>query len=971
MRSKTNLALVSMVPNTSTTSYGNIHWMVPCAINNLFTGRAELLLRMQKALHVNHTSSANKQKRFVITGLGGQGKSEICLKVADLMREEFWGIFWVDVGRPATAESDFIAVAKTLGQPVDSVSNALQVLATTKQRWLLILDNADDPDFNYQVYLPSGTQGAIIITSRIPECRQYNTVGAEALEGLKDQYPRELLLKAAEFPPESWSSYNSQAEEVVRLLGSHTLALIQAGAYIAKGHCQLHQYPQFYRRQRKRLLKFRPKQAQSRYCDVYATFEASADVLEQSKSEAAEDALRLLEILSMLDSGILPLRIFEDAWGGGRNVLRTNPIAASAMDALSRGHLSRLPSFVVVDSNEWDPFRLLEASSLLVSLSLVTRHDLDGLPGLSMHPLTHAWAKVRQDLEQQCVAWITTGCVLALSQSNDHTWQTQERRLLPHMQSYLDVEISRVLPFGTEAIVVPILLKCGWNLQGMRQDSKLSHLLEDMFTELRKEPNEPSKESLPLYDLQARSLLNLGKNKKAMELLEQVVKIHKTTLAEDHLDRLASQHELASAYHANGQVKEAVDILEQVVKIQETTLAENHPDRLASQHELACAYHANGQVKEAVDILEQVVKIHKTTLAEDHPHRLASLHELARAYQANGQVKEAVVILEQVVKIEETTLAEDHPDRLASQQALALTYQANGQVKEVVDILEQVVKIKETMLAEDHPNRLASQHVLASAYKANGQVKEAVDILEHVVKIKETTLAEDHPSRLVSQHELARAYKANGQVREAVDILEQVVKIEETTLAEDHPDRLASQQALALTYQANGQVKEAVDILEQVVKIKETMLVEDHPNRLASQHVLASAYKANGQVKEAVDILEHVVKIKETTLAEDHPSRLASQHELARAYKANGQVREAVDILEHVVKIKETTLAEDHPSRLASQHALALAYHANGQVKEGVKVIEQVVKIKQSKLHKSHPSRVISEKVLAYFLREL
>ncbi len=32
-------------------------------------------------------------------------------------------------------------------------------------------------------------------------------------------------------------------------------------------------------------------------------------------------------------------------------------------------------------------------------------------------------------------------------------------------------------------------------------------------------------------------------------------------------------------------------------------LAEDHPDQLASQHELARAYKANGQVKEAVALL--------------------------------------------------------------------------------------------------------------------------------------------------------------------------------------------------------------------------------------------------------------------------------------------------------------------------------------------------------------------------------
>src|SRR5204863_424631 len=110
-------------------------------------------------------------------------------------------------------------------------------------------------------------------------------------------------------------------------------------------------------------------------------------------------------------------------------------------------------------------------------------------------------------------------------------------------------------------------------------------------------------------------------------------------------------------------------------KIKKTVLAEDHPSQLVSQHELAMAYHANGQVKEAVQLLEHVVKIKKTVLAEDHPDQLASQNELARAYQANGQIKEAVQLLEHVVKIEKTTLAEDHPNRLASQHALARAHQ--------------------------------------------------------------------------------------------------------------------------------------------------------------------------------------------------------------------------------------------------------------------------------------------------------
>jgi hypothetical protein len=52
------------------------------------------------------------------------------------------------------------------------------------------------------------------------------------------------------------------------------------------------------------------------------------------------------------------------------------------------------------------------------------------------------------------------------------------------------------------------------------------------------------------------------------------------------------------------------------------SLAEDHPHRLASQHTLAGAYRADGQVGKAVKLLEHAVAVREKVLAEDHPSRL-------------------------------------------------------------------------------------------------------------------------------------------------------------------------------------------------------------------------------------------------------------------------------------------------------------------------------------------------------------
>jgi hypothetical protein len=139
----------------------------------------------------------------------------------------------------------------------------------------------------------------------------------------------------------------------------------------------------------------------------------------------------------MLYSSVLPVQVFQEAWKGCKEVLRTKSEEANDIDDLSQSHVSKLPNFIAVKDDDWDPFRLTEASSLLALLSLVSRHNLDGSLRLPMQPLTYIWAKGRQDPKHQGVAWMIAGCVPTFSRSNTHMWRTHERCLLPHIQSYL------------------------------------------------------------------------------------------------------------------------------------------------------------------------------------------------------------------------------------------------------------------------------------------------------------------------------------------------------------------------------------------------------------------------------------------------------------------------------------------------------------------------------------------------------
>ncbi|RYO81699.1 hypothetical protein DL762_006976 [Monosporascus cannonballus] len=241
------------------------------------------------------------QKRFVPTGLGGQGKSEVCLKVTDELREEFWGVFWVDASSQSTAKAGVSTIAKMLGSRETESDGPQPLLSNidTKRHWLLILDNADDPDVDYQQYYPS--------------------VGYEELGSLDKGDCIPLLLQPMGLSAES-QAVTSAAEKVIHILGSHTLAIIQAGSYIAQGGCSPSDYPLVFQRQRERLLKFNLTQAQSRYHNVYAALEASAQTLDMPESESGRDALCLLQVLSQFHyENVLP-GLLQGAWNGAQEV---------------------------------------------------------------------------------------------------------------------------------------------------------------------------------------------------------------------------------------------------------------------------------------------------------------------------------------------------------------------------------------------------------------------------------------------------------------------------------------------------------------------------------------------------------------------------------------------------------------------------------------------------------------------------
>ncbi|KAI4940762.1 hypothetical protein J4E91_011249 [Alternaria rosae] len=802
-------------------------YYIPFLKNRHFVGRRDELAELRQRLLVEQDC-----RKMSIVGLGGMGKTQVALQFAFEVKETQpeWSIFWL----PAVSMESFEQACAEIVQALHILQSAdkedakemvKQYLSSSRaSRWLLVVDNADDPNILFGSeqsggivdYLPESEGGVTVYTTRTLEVAVSLTRGdvleldamdrRDAIDFLFESLVRKELL-------------NNQAmtDKLLDELTCLPLAIAQAAAYLNINRMTITKYLQLLHRTEQDLVSLLSREFRddTRYKGsanaVATTWVVSFHQIRERDAAAAD----LLAFISCVEWKAIPRSLLPKAQSEGE-------IEEAIGTLCGYSFLARRDGDNQATSGENKQGRDVDQA-----IETEEWYDMHRL----VHLATRSWVKKHGNAGE--VAEDAVRHVADVFPSDDYENRAMWRGYLPHA--------LRLLSSGQHS--------SAW-------------------------------EQSDLCLLVGRCLRVDGRIQEAVVWLERSCE-QRSQLSEDDPSRLASQHVLAMAYEADGQVHRAVELLEHVVDVEEKTLAAEHPDRLASQHALAGAYQADGQVHKAVALMEHVVEVREKTLALEHPHRLASQHNLAIVYQAEGQVHKAVALMEHVVEVQEKTLAPEHPDRLASQHALAMAYQADRQVHKAVGLMEHVVEVQEKTLALEHPSRLASQHALAGAYQADRQVHKAVALLEHVVEVKEKTLAPEHPSRLASQHNLAGAYQADGQVHRAVGLLEHVVEVREKTLAPEHPQRLASQHALAGAYQADGQVHKAVELLQHVVEVKEKTLAPEHPSRLASQHELARAYQADGQVHKAIELLQHVVVVEARTLREDHPSRLVSVKALA------------------------------------------------------------------------------------------
>ena len=234
--------------------------------NKWFTGRQMEIESLERCLALE--KSDHSFRMAAICGLGGCGKTTLAAHFAWEHKPEYeGGVFWVSMEDEKKFDSCVNDLALRLGLMADSsdytLSKILSFISHQKKRWLMVLDNVDQPQLSDNMLKvlfgrwKRESNGHMIITTRRERkeiCQRMNLEPHCCVEvfSFSTQEAKKFLLTRA--GGDNAAGQENKLNELVVELGCLPLALEQAGAHIRSLQCPLSKYLEQYKLERLQLL---------------------------------------------------------------------------------------------------------------------------------------------------------------------------------------------------------------------------------------------------------------------------------------------------------------------------------------------------------------------------------------------------------------------------------------------------------------------------------------------------------------------------------------------------------------------------------------------------------------------------------------------------------------------------------------------------------------------------------------------
>lgn len=689
-----------------------------------------MLTRLHGLLNKKNTTETVTP--YALCGLGGIGKTQTVLEYAYRYQQEYRAIFWIKADTHENLLADFLAIARLLQLPEQSAQDRTVAATAVKhwlqshERWLLILDNADDLTLA-RGFLPSG-QGHILLTTRM------QALGGLAygvqVESMDQEIGTLFLLRRAGLHPPDASTLNNTttdfllAQEIVQGLGGLPLALDQAGAYIEETASSLQEYLDFYHSYRLELLQRRGGLTTDHPEAVATTWALAFTQIENSDPVATD----LLRFCAFLDPDAIP----EELLFAGLQQL-----------AASQREIHRL--------------RFSEAIGSLLRLSLVRRNT--DTHTITVHRLIQSMVRDNLRPEEQS-EWIHRTVHLlyaafpsAVEVSN---WPLCEK-FLPHalLCAYW-LEMANI----TSVKAASLLSTIGYYLN-MRARYEIAKPLfqralcirEQVLTEQHPDTAQTLSDLAYLHHHQ-------DKFEDAMHFLQRSLIIRQQVLGMEHPDTATSLNALALLYRDQGKYEEAEPFFQRALAIRKQIFGTDHPQTAHSLNNLAWLYRNLRKYHEAEPLYEQSHTIRERILGVDHPDTASSLNGLALLYTAQKKYEKAELLFQQALAIRQQMLGTKHLHTAQSMNGLALLYRAQGRYKEAERLFLEVVAIREQVLGANHPRTTTSLHNLALVYYNQRKFEQAESLFQRTLTLREGLFGQEHPRTLAVLKNLIRCQNA-------------------------------------------------------------------------------------------------------------------------------------------------------------------------------------------------------------------
>ncbi|MEV6024359.1 FxSxx-COOH system tetratricopeptide repeat protein [Streptomyces sp. NPDC052036] len=734
-------------------------WNVPDR-NPHFTGRQAQLAQVRDGL-------LNGRRTVVqaLQGLGGIGKSQLALEYAHRFTSQYDTVWWIDAERADQLLVRYTELATRLGiakPDAGAEHNARTLLEhlRTHDRWLIILDNADDPR-DFETLIPTGP-GHVLITSRNPGWNdRVHTLSLGV-------FPRGdalayLTTRVVGIAPE-------QADGLADDLGDLPLALAQAAGVITSG-MTVDRYRALLTDKTARLM------ANGGPHGYPAPLAAAVDIATTGLAADQPDAALLLRLGAFFGPDPIPLAWLEAV----RDQLATVAVdpddfmwPQAALQPLARYGLAR------VDHETFQIHRLTQA--------IVRDRSGEADATAAEDDVTTILANATPDDPDTPTAWPRWAALTSHLAARKHSTANRPplRRALIQSARYL--------------------IKSGQSRAARDLVAAVHHAWTGTL-------GEDHEDTLSSAQYLGHAMSDLGEYGEARRLQEDTLERRRTVLGENHPDTLHSANDLAVTLANFGQYAEARRMSEDVLERRRVLLGDNDPGTLLSAQNLAAVLRSLGEDAEARRICEDTLERRRAVLGEDHPDTLDSAGSLASVLHAMEEYEEACRMSEDVLERRRTVLGEDHPDTLHSAHGLAATLGALHKHAEAHRMQEQTFERHRALLGQDHPHTLDSASGFGVTLHNLGRYAEARRICEDTLERRRTVLGEDHPDTLNSAHDLAMSLLTLREHASAVRLLKDTRARTRRTLGPDHPFTEKVTESLVSALTAAGKPHEAYKLM--------------------------------------------------------------------------------------------------------------------------------------------------------------